>query len=120
MPKSPKQPTERAQKDVLGRPLAFSTSQPQKFELAYDDPGGRALWFRRSRLGEDRKILRNAIAKASAQKRLMERKARALSAPKAPTPHGGPGSVNWAKLGPEKIDGGQGGAVHPVVSGRIT
>jgi hypothetical protein len=116
MPKSPDQPVERALKDVLGRPVPFSASQPPKFELAYDDPGGRALWFRRSRLGEDRHVLRNAIAKASAQKRLMERK-RALS---APTPPGGPGSVNWAKLGPEKIDGGQGGAVHPVVSGRIT
>src|SRR5258708_28253119 len=54
--------------------------------------------------------------KRSSERRLRER--RGFPAP--PTPPGGAGSINWVSLGPTKVDGGQAGAVHAVVSGRVT
>jgi hypothetical protein len=124
MPANPKKPFQRRS----GKPETEAAPVPAKAaklappqEPAYDDPGGRARYFRRSRVGPDRRLLRGAIAKASAMKRTTERKLHAArSLTLAPTPPGGPGSVNWVSLGPNKVDGGQAGRVHAVVSGRVT
>jgi len=84
----------------------------------FDDPFGRAQYFRRTRVGADGRVLRAAIAKGSASKRRAERRMGVRAMP--PTPPGGPGTVNWVGLGPTKVDGGQAGATHAVVSGRVT
>ncbi len=126
MPKNPKKPFQRRPGKPQLHPSASEAAKGPRQEPAYDDPGGRARWFRRSRVGADRKVLHGVIAKASAVKRRAERALRNRPAmPTAmgkaiPTAPGGPGTVNWASLGPTKVDGGQAGAVHAVVSGRVT
>lgn len=118
MPKRPKRRLHEAKAGVEG---AVRTGAAGAGRTKYDDPLGRAHFFRRSRLGADGKMLRGAIAKASHAKRLEARRLAALrgvlAAPVAP---GGPGSINWTSLGPEWIEGGQTGAVHSYVSGRVT
>ena len=124
MPANPKSPFQReSRKPETQAPSVRGQAAPQAptLELAYDDPGGRAQYFRRSRVGPDKRVLRGVIARASTMKRSAERKLRATrTVPSMPTPPGGAGSVNWASLGPTKVDGGQAGAVRVVVSGRVT
>ncbi len=118
MPKKPIEPYRRIAEEPNPQTPATWTAAPSEYEAAFDDPAGRSRNFRRSRLGPDRRSLRDVILKASRAKRSAAR--RMLAMFDRPTPPGGPGTVNWAGLGPTKVDGGQAGAVHAVVSGRIT
>ncbi len=121
MPKKPEDPSLRRSE---AKPLPAGgkgAKQIPRPEPVYDDPRGRARYFRRSRTGVDRKMLRGAILKASVLKRFTERNLLEKHGfPARPTPPGGSGSVNWASLGPTKVDGGQAGATRVVVSGRVT
>jgi hypothetical protein len=96
----------------------------QPFEADEDEGASRAEreeWFYRSRVGKSGKIRRGLYAKASAQRRKLERQARKrpkLGAAEEPTPPGGPGTVNWTPIGPSVIPRGQ-ATGNPPVSGRI-
>ncbi|MGA3087928.1 MAG: hypothetical protein ABSD75_04905 [Terriglobales bacterium] len=54
--------------------------------------------------------------KRSAQRGLQE----SLAVPATPTASGETNSMHWASVGPTAVAGGQAGAVHAVVSGRVT
>jgi hypothetical protein len=94
-----------------------------------DNPGGRRQWFRRSRIGPDGKLIRGQIAKASTQRRLLEKqiyiqwKEQGAGGWRGPRP--GPFDkpfklgINWTPLGPSAVAHGQ-ASTYPVVSGRIT
>ena len=77
-----------------------------------DDRRERERWFFASRVGADGKVPPGLFAKASAQRRRLERKRKG----KPPTP---PGGVNWTPIGPSVVAHGQASG-QPAVSGRIT
>jgi hypothetical protein len=77
-----------------------------------DDPRERERWFYASRGSADGKVPLRLFAKASAQRRRLERKRKEKRLP------GGPGSVNWTPLGPSVIARRQEDQAL-VLSGRI-
>ena len=81
-----------------------------------DEQAERVRWFYSSRVDAEGKVPQGLIARASAQRRSMEKRMAREAPLVAP---GGPGSVNWTPLGPSVVAHGQ-ASNNPAVNGRFT
>ena len=84
--------------------------------IEHDEQAERVRWFYSSRVDAEGKVPKGLIARASAQRRTMEKRMAREAPLIAP---GGPGSVNWTPLGPSVVAHGQASG-SPAVNGRFT